>query len=119
MVGNPVDETDSQLSGRVVDETTRQGLADAAVMVLDAKASLQRFLQTQDQTMVWTMAQTDSDGRFTFPKQLPKGQAYSLVALARNYRLLAVDGALRVSSRAPEKADIGEVAMSREAERPA
>lgn len=118
MVGNPIDETDSQVSGRLVDDATRQGIADAAVMVLQANASLQRFLRTQDKSMVFAMAQTSGDGRFTFDKQLPKGQAYSLVALAKNYRLLAVDGALRVSSRAPETADIGEVEMSREQARP-
>ncbi len=113
MVGNPVDETDSQISGRLVEEKTGQGVADGVVMVLKPNASLQQFLRTQDQALVFASAQTGGDGRFTLGKQLPKGQAYSLIALAKNYRPLAVEGALRLSSRAPETADIGNIELSR------
>ncbi len=113
MVGNPADETDSEISGRLVDAQTGGAVADGMVMVLDPRASLRQFLQNQDQSLVYTSAQVGRDGRFTFPKQLPKGQAYSLVALARGYQPVAVEGALRVSSKAPEKADIGSIQLAR------
>lgn len=112
MVGNPVDETDSEVSGKLVDGQSGRPIGEALVLVLHPNASLQRFLSTQDQSMVFSSAQTASDGRFTFPKQLPKGQAYSLLAVARGYAPLAIEGALRVSSKAPEHADIGTIEMS-------
>lgn len=96
-----------------MEEKTGQGVADGVVMVLKPNASLQQFLRTQDQALVFASAQTGGDGRFTLGKQLPKGQAYSLIALAKNYRPLAVEGALRLSSRAPETADIGNIELSR------
>lgn len=113
MVGNPVDETDSEITGQLVDAKTGSPLSDGMVMVLDPRASLRQFLQNQDQSLVFTSAQVGRDGRFTFPRQLPKGQAYSLVALARGYQPVAVEGALRVSSKAPEKADIGSIQLAR------
>jgi hypothetical protein len=111
MVGNPVDESDSEVSGRIVDGRSQQPVAGATIMVLKPNANLNEFLRTQEKSAVYTMAEVDADGRFTLPDQLPKGQAYSIVAIARNYQLLAIDRALRVSSVAPEKADIGDIEL--------
>jgi hypothetical protein len=110
-VGNPIDETDSEVSGRIVDGRTQRPIADAAVIVLKPDAPLRTFLRNQDQSLVFTSCTSDSDGRFTLAKQLPKGQAYSLVVVARGYQPVAVDGALRLSSLAPEKADVGAIEM--------
>jgi hypothetical protein len=112
MVGNPIDETDSEISGQLVDAQSGKPIGEALVLVLKPQASLQKFLATQDQSLVYSTAQTGADGRFKFPQQLPKGQAYSLVAVARGYAPLAVEGALRVSAKAPEHADIGKIEMS-------
>jgi hypothetical protein len=112
MVGNPIDETDSEISGQLVDGQSGKPIGEALVLVLKPQASLQKFLATQDRSLVFSTAQTGADGRFTFPEQLPKGQAYSLVAVARGYAPLAVEGALRVSAKAPEHADIGKIEMS-------
>ena len=112
MVGNPVDETDSEISGRLVDGSSQRSVANGLVMVLKPRTSLGRFLRTQDRGMILTSAESSQDGRFTFPDQLPKGQAYSLVALARGYQPVAVEGALRLSGGAPEQADIGEIEMA-------
>jgi hypothetical protein len=113
IVGNPVDETDSEISGCLVDGKTGRPLAEGMVMVLKPGASLPSFWRSQDRDTIYVSTNTGSDGRFTFPKQLPKGQAYSLVALARGYQPVAVDGALRISSTAPEQADIGNIEMVR------
>lgn len=112
-VGSAVDETDSEVSGRVVDEETGAGIGDALVIVLKPHASLQQFMRNRNNNDVYTSVQTGQDGRFTFPDQLPKGNAYSLIAAARGYEPIAVEGALRVSDGAPEHADIGELPMER------
>ena len=113
VVGTLVDETDSEVSGRVVDEQTGRGIEDALVIVLNPNASLQRFMRNRSNADVFTSTQTDRDGHFKFPKQLPKGQAYSLIAAAQDYEPIAVEGALRVSEGAPEHADVGELPMER------
>jgi hypothetical protein len=112
IVGNPIDETDSEISGRLLDAATGQGVSGGLVMVLNPDAALRQFLRTQDQSLVYASAESAGDGRFTFPRQLPKGRAYSLVVVARGYQPVAVDAALRVSSSAPEKADVGDIELS-------
>jgi len=97
----------------LVDARTGSPIGDGVVMVLDPHASLQQFLRTQDQSLIFTSTEVGLDGHFTFPKQLPKGRAYSLIALARGYQPVAVEGALRVSSKAPEQADIGSIQLTR------
>jgi S1-C subfamily serine protease len=111
LVGNPVDETDSEVSGRIVDGRSQQPVPGATIMVLKPDSVLREFLRTQDQSALFTSAETDAKGRFKLPKQLPKGQAYSLVAIARNYQPTAIDRGLRVSAAAPEQADIGDLEL--------
>jgi len=61
--------------------------------------------------MAYTSARTDRSGRFTFPEQLPKGYAYGLIVVARGFRDIAIEGALRISPQSPEKAQIYPVPM--------
>ena len=111
MVGNPVDESDSEVSGRIIDGRSQKPVAGATVMVLKPEAPLREFLRMQDQSSLFASTETDGDGKFTFPKQLPKGQAYSLVAVARGFQPTAIDRGLRVSAAAPERANIGDVEL--------
>ena len=113
LVGTPVDETDAELSGRVVDSATGRGLPSALVIVLKPNESVQQFMRYRKESSILTSTQSTEDGRFTFPDQLPKGQAYGLVAAAQGYEPIAVEGALRVGHGAPERADIGELQMER------
>lgn len=112
-VGKPVDDTDSQVSGRLVDARSGQAVNDGIVVVLKPGASLRRFMQTQADEYVFTSTRTNSNGTFEFPKQLPKGQAYSLVAAAPGYKPVAVEGALRVSVNTPENAELGDIELER------
>ncbi len=113
VVGTPVDETDSEVSGRVVDSETGRGISDALVIVLNPDASLREFMRYRSNSSIFTSSQTDRNGEFSFPKQLPKGRAYSLVAAAAGYEPVAVEGALRVRETAPEHADLGSLPMER------
>lgn len=111
-VGTVADETDSEVSGRLVDARSGQGVS-GLVIVLKPGASLRRFMQTQSNDAIFTSAETDRSGNFKFPDQLPKGQAYSLVAAAQGYKPVAVEGALRVGTTAPEHAELGDIEMDR------
>ena len=112
-VGPSVDETDSEVSGRLVDGRTGQPVANGLVIVLKPRASLRQFLKDRREEYVQSSVETGRDGRFTLPEQLPKGQAYSLVAAAQGYRPITVEHALRVSHQAPEHADVGDLEMDR------
>ena len=91
MVGNPVDESDSEISGTVVDASSSRPIAGATVMVLTPEASLQNFLRVQNQADIYTMVESESSGKFTLPKQLPKGQAYSLIVVVKGYQPLTIE----------------------------
>jgi len=75
-VGPAVDETDSEVSGRLVDSRTGKPIANGLVIVLKPQASLRQFLKDRREEYVQSSVETGRDGRFTLPEQLPKGQAY-------------------------------------------
>jgi S1-C subfamily serine protease len=105
-VGRRVDDTDTEISGQIIDQRTHQGISDALVIALKPGMRVMDFIRHQSKNMTFTSTRTDSKGQFVFPNQLPKGQAYGLIVVARGYRDLAVESALRVSDMAPEQARI-------------
>lgn len=112
-VGKRQDDTDSEISGTVVDAGSGQGIAGALVIALKPGVKVQDFIRVQDKAMAFTSARTDANGAFTFPQQLPKGQAYGLIVVARGYQDMAIESALRVSASAPERAQINPIPMQR------
>ena len=114
VVGRQVDDTDTQISGQVVDQSSGRGISGALVIALRPGVKVQAFLQQQSSDMAYTSARTDSSGRFTFPQQLPKGQAYGLIVVARGFQDLAIEGALRIGSNAPEQAQLSAIALTPE-----
>ena len=113
VVGRRVDDTDSEISGQIVDEQTGRGIAGATVAVLKPNVSAQKYAQNQNPQYILTSTQTDRQGNFTLPVQLPKGQAYSMIIVAQGYRGLAIEGALRIGRDAPEKAQLNPIGLPR------
>ncbi|MFK7769195.1 MAG: trypsin-like peptidase domain-containing protein [Mariniblastus sp.] len=109
-VGNRVDESDSEVSGRLVDSRGR-GVAGGLVIVLKPRVAMRSFLQNRREEDVQSSTESERDGSFKLPEQLPKGQAYSLVVAARGYRPLTVEGALRIGPGAPEHANVGDIEL--------
>ncbi|MBP7963240.1 MAG: trypsin-like peptidase domain-containing protein [Caldilineaceae bacterium] len=112
VVGRRVDDSDTEISGSVVDQKSGRGIGDALIIALKPGVKAQDFVRKQDQSMAYTYARSDAHGSFTFPKQLPKGQAYSLIIVARGYQDLAVESALRISANAPEQATLSPIPLS-------
>ncbi len=110
-VGSPPDDSDTEISGQVIDRVSKKGVVGALVIALKPGVSTADFVKKQEREMTFTSTKTDKLGRFTFAKQLPKGQSYGLVVVARGYRDMTVDSALRVSASAPEKVQIYPVPM--------
>ncbi len=111
--GRKNEDRDTEVSGVIGDERTGRGIPGVQVLALKPGVSVRQFMQRQDQSMIYTAAQTDRGGRFTFPQQLPKGNAYSLIVIAKGYQDMAIEGALRIGQMAPEKADLNPLMMRR------
>ncbi len=113
-IGRRVDDTDTEVSGQVVDSRTGRGIAGALIIALKPGVAVKQFLQTQSKDLAFTSTRTDAGGKFTFPQQLPKGQAYSVIVVAKGYQDLAVESALRITANAPEQAQISAIPMTAE-----
>jgi hypothetical protein len=114
VLGHRVEDTDTQVSGQVVDSATGRGIPDALVIALRPNVRVRDFVRRQRQDMAYTSARTGRDGLFTLPKQLPKGQAYGLIVAGRGYRDLAIESALRIGADAPEHARLNPIPLLRE-----
>lgn len=114
VVGRAVNDTDTEIAGQVVDGGTGRGIAEALVIALKPGVRVRDFVRLQSKEMAFTSARTDRNGAFTFPEQLPKGQAYGLVVVARGYKDLVVEGGLRVSAQAPEQAQMNPIPLQKE-----
>lgn len=113
MVGKLVDESDAEVSGRLVDMASDRPINNGLVIVVKPNVALRSFLKERKESDVVTSTESDSNGRFKLPDQLPKGMAYSLVVAAAGYKPLTVQGGLRIGPGAPEQADMGDVALTR------
>lgn len=113
-VGNRVDESDSEVSGQLVDAQTGAPIVGGLVIALKPNVRMRDFLNARNESDVQSSAETDRDGKFVLPEQLPKGQSYGLVVVARGYVPLTVEAALRIGPGAPEHANIGEIELDRD-----
>ncbi len=113
-VGRKVQDGDTEVGGRIVDATRGRGINNALVIALKPNVRVMDFVKVQNKSMAFTSARTARDGSFTFPTQLPKGAAYSLVVVARGYKDVIVEGGLRIGANAPEKAQINPIGMQKE-----
>lgn len=114
IVGKRAEDTDAEVSGQIVGPVSHRRIRDALVIALRPDVRVQDFVREQRREMAYTSARTDRNGRFSFPQQLPKGQAYGLIVVARGYRDLAIESALRVSAHAPEHAQLNPIPLQRE-----
>lgn len=113
-VGQATEDADTQISGQVIDRENNRGIPGALVIALKSGVRTMDFIKKQDRSQAFTSTKTDRNGRFTLPDQLPKGESYGLVVIARGYEDMAIDSALRVSPNAPEKSQIHPVPMIRD-----
>jgi S1-C subfamily serine protease len=89
-------------------------IAGALVIALKPGVKVSEFIQRKQRDITFTSVQTDSNGAFTLPQQLPKGPAYGLVVVARGYRDLAIESGLRVPANAPERAQVNPITLQPE-----
>lgn len=113
-IGRAQEDNDTQISGQVLDARTNRPIKDALVIALKPNVKVNDFVRLQSRAMAQTSTRSDAQGNFTFPEQLPKGQAYGLIVVARGYRDLAVEGGLRVAAQSPEYAQIGAIPLQPE-----
>lgn len=84
-----------QMTGRIIDAETQEGIPGAMFIVLNPEYSVEDFLWDQSQVLGVSMA--DSEGRFQIPVLLPRGTEddpllYSVLVQAEGYLPLSADG---------------------------
>ncbi|MBN1679964.1 MAG: trypsin-like peptidase domain-containing protein [Anaerolineae bacterium] len=84
-----------QMTGRITDAETGQGIPGAMFIVLKSEYAIEDFLWTKDQVLGVSLA--DNEGRFQIPVLLPRGTLdepilYSVLANAEGYIPITTDG---------------------------
>lgn len=81
------------VSGKVTDQRTKRPIRGTVVLVLQPGIEVQDWIDGgQADEDVFTAGKSDTKGDFTLANPLARGEAYSLVIVARGYRPLARDG---------------------------
>jgi len=84
-----------QMTGRIIDAETQEGIPGAMFIVLNSEYSVEDFVWDQSQVLGVSLA--DSEGRFQIPVLLPRGTEddpllYSVLVQAEGYLPLSADG---------------------------
>ena len=113
-IGRKVEDNDTELSGTIMDVKTHRTIPDALVIILKPNVRVMDFVKVKNRNMAFTSTRTNAKGEFTFPLQLPKGQAYGLVVVARGYKDLAIEGGIQIHATAPEHATMNPIPLQPE-----
>lgn len=85
------------VSGMVVDAVTGQSISGAMVFVLDVALESPQF--SWDEKEIHTQAITDENGRFAFPRGLPRGNYYTVYSMAEGYITVVEDNFIVLKSQ--------------------
>ncbi len=90
-----------QMTGRITDAETGEGIPGAMFIVLKSEYSAEDFVWNQSQVLGLSLA--DSEGRFRIPELLPRGTAdepllYSVLVRAEGYLPVSADGIIVIEN---------------------
>ncbi len=101
--GEAAASSDVQISGRVIDALTGEGISGAMVAVLDVALELPAF--TWNEKDIFTQAITDREGRFELPRGLTRGRFYTTFVFADGYITIVEDN-FTIPREQPSPTDI-------------
>jgi S1-C subfamily serine protease len=87
--GTEAESNEVMITGTVVNALTQEGITGALVIVLDVALESPQF--TWDESEIHTQAITDRQGRFSFPRGLPRGNFYTVYVFAEGYITIVED----------------------------
>jgi len=79
-----------RMSGQIVDAQTGEGIPGALFILLEAEFSVQDFVW--DESQIFGVSLSDSQGRFEIARLLPRDALYSVVVVAAGYLPVSADG---------------------------
>lgn len=99
-----------QLRGTIIDADTQVGIPGVSIVVISKDFSVEEFTETRDQSQVFAIAVTDSNGYFEIDQPLEISTdalevAYSAIITVEGYLPLSADG-LEVTEETPNPLDI-------------
>lgn len=92
------------IRGYVLDADTGQGISGALYVVLVPGVTVDDWEGDQDE--IYTSAEADTDGYFELPEPLARGETYSIIVWAENYRPVTGDGLLVEDEISPLEVEI-------------
>ncbi len=87
--GTEAESNEVMITGTVINALTEEGIPGALVVVLDVALESPQF--TWDESEIHTQAITDRQGRFSFPRGLPRGNFYTVYVFAEGYITIVED----------------------------
>jgi len=77
------EDTDTEISGQVIDRNTKRGIPEILVIVIKPNVKVADFVRQKSKDMAYTSSRTNRSGRSAFPKQIPNGQALDWLCCLR------------------------------------
>ncbi len=87
-----VNDEGVQIFGAITDADTGRGIPGAVFVVLKPGVTVAKWATDFAEESIFTMGTADASGNYQLDKPLTRGQAYSMVIMAKNYRPVTDDG---------------------------
>jgi hypothetical protein len=101
------------LKGQVVDADTQEGIANAAVLIMQPGTKLDDITQSNLQSLTVAGAVTDSDGFYITAPPIEAGNAYTVVILADGYDPVGYEDGLDIPPTAHDLLEVDPLALSK------
>ena len=98
--------------GRLVSAETGRGISGATIGVFKPGVKIDQVTETNLQDLLFTTAQTDTNGNFQLEHALTVGRSYSVVIYANGYEFIAMDDGITVKESG--RWDLGDIKMVRQ-----
>ena len=77
---------DVQIIGTILDADTKRAISGALFLALVPGTDVQEFLADPQDSQIYASGTADRQGRFSLDQPLPRGESYTLVAVAKGYQ---------------------------------
>ncbi len=103
---NPSSSGGVTLTGQITDADSGRGIEGIYFAVLKPGVDPNSWISNPDTSQIFTVAVTDSDGNYTMPDPLPRGQKYGIVVGNNKLGYPSVTAALNIKADAPDTVNL-------------
>jgi hypothetical protein len=108
---NEVEEGTAILTGRIVSADTNEPIPDALLVILQPGVTVQEMLDNQNPDDIFGGGETDRSGNFITAPPVKKGEKYSLLILADDYKATGGDDIELAPEDAGDIVSLGDIPL--------